>query len=281
MASSSNRTPEEKAPIVELGKHLRNLREAAGLVTQAALAARLNVSHHYVSKCEIDKLVPSEKVFQAWLDVCGASAEARRYITDIWVIASTLRGVIPRFARPWLDAEAEATYLQLWSFVTVPGPLQTYDYAYAMFLLGDLDEETAAESAAARVSRRRLIEGPDGTRVTSILHESVLYCLVGTPEVMVGQLEDLLEVSRQPNVIIQVVRDTGYFFGLEGVFQIASGHTIPDTLNMITVEDQTTTDPAMVDRATALFERIRGHALTMEESRAIIQEAIQRWRSQQ
>src|SRR5258707_14511333 len=100
MASSSSRTPGEKALIVELGKHLRSLREAAGLITQAALAARLNVSHHYVSKCEIDKLVPSEKVFQAWLDICGASVEARRYITDIWVIASTMRGVIPQFARP-------------------------------------------------------------------------------------------------------------------------------------------------------------------------------------
>ena len=247
--------------------------------TQATLAARLNVSHHYVSKCEIDKLVPSEKVFLAWLDICGASVEARRYITDIWVIASKMRGVIPQFARPWLEAEAEAAYLQLWSYIAVPGVLQTYNYAYAMFILGGLDEDTGAESATARISRRRLVEDPDSTRVTSILHESVLHRLVGTPEVMAEQLADLLEMSRQANVIVQVVRDTGYFFGLEGAFYLASGHTIPDTLNMVTVVDQTTTDPAVVDRATAMFERIRGHALTIEESRAIIQEAIQRWQS--
>jgi hypothetical protein len=85
---------------------------------------------------------------------------------------------------------------------------------------------------------------------------------------------------RRPNVIIQVVRDTGYFFGLEGQFMIASGREIPDTLNIVTVEDQTTTEPAMVDRVAALFERIRGHALTIEESRVIIQEALQRWNSQ-
>ena len=117
--------------------------------------------------------------------------------------------------------------------------------------------------------------------MTSILHESVLYRRVGTPAVMAEQLEDLLKMSRQSNVILQVVRDTGYFFGLEGEFMIASGHIIPDTLNMVTVEDQTTTDPAMVDRSTALFERIRGHALTIEESRSIIQEAVQRWSQQQ
>jgi hypothetical protein len=49
---------------------------------------------------------------------------------------------------------------------------------------------------------------------------------------------------------------------------------------MVSVEDQTTTEPAVVDRTAALFERIRGHALTIEESRAIIQEALQRWNSQ-
>jgi hypothetical protein len=97
---------------------------------------------------------------------------------------------------------------------------------------------------------------------------------------MTAQLADLLEMCHQPNVIIQVVRDTGYFFGLEAVFYLASGHTIPDTLTMVTMEDQTTTDPAMVDKATAMFERIRGHALTIEESRVIIQEAVQRWSQQ-
>jgi hypothetical protein len=143
-----------------------------------------------------------------------------------------------------------------------------------------MDEDTAAQSADARVARRGRIEGPDAKRVTAIIHESALYCQVGTPQVMAEQLEDLLAMSRQPNVIIQIVRNTGYFFGLEGEFMIASGHTMPDTLNMVTVVDQTTTDPAMVDRTTALFERIRGHALTIEESRAIIQEALQRWSQQ-
>jgi hypothetical protein len=77
-----------------------------------------------------------------------------------------------------------------------------------------------------------------------------------------------------------VVRDTGYFFGLEGEFGIARGREIPDTLNVVSVEDRATTEPAVVDRVAALFERIRGHALTIEESRAIIQEALQRWNSQ-
>jgi transcriptional regulator with XRE-family HTH domain len=278
---SSSALDPEATPRGKLAKHLRLVRQAAGFTTQLPLAKRLGVSADLVSKIETGKHIPPQDVFLAWLDVCQVSEEARGYITDIWVLARNSKSAIPAFAVPWLNAEAECDYLRFWSFVLAPGPLQTYDYAYNMFLLGDLDEETATERATARVERRRHVEGSDAKRVTAILHESVLYCRVGPDEVMVGQLEDLLAASRLPNVIIQVVPDTGYFFGLDGEFYLASGREIADTLTMITVEDWTTTEPARVDRSASLFERIRGHALPIEDSRAKIQEALQRWNGQQ
>jgi hypothetical protein len=194
-------------------------------------------------------------------------------------MARIARSAVPEFAKPWLDAEAQADYLQLWSYIVIHGLLQTYDYAHAVFLLGGLEEDAAAAKATARINRQVILTGPDATRITSIIHESVLYCLVGTPEIMAQQMERLLAASRQTGIIIQVVRDTGYFFGLEGQFMIATGRKIADTVNMVTVQDQATTEPAGVDRCTALFERIRGHALTIEQSRTIIQEALQRWNS--
>jgi hypothetical protein len=109
----------------------------------------------------------------------------------------------------------------------------------------------------------------------------VLYCRVGTPEIMIRQLEDLLEVSRRPNVVLQIVREDGYFVGRRGQFDLASGDEIPDTLVMYNVEDQTQDDRALASKAAALFERIRGYALTIEESRAIIREAVEHWNSQQ
>ena len=98
---------------------------------------------------------------------------------------------------------------------------------------------------------------------------------------MARQLSHLLEMSRRPNLVIQVVRDTGYFPGRRGQFEIASGPGIIDTMVTWGVEDQTMDDPALVGKAAALFERIRGYALTIEESRSLIQEALQRWQSQQ
>jgi hypothetical protein len=104
---------------------------------------------------------------------------------------------------------------------------------------------------------------------------------VGPPEIMAGQLEHLLEMSKWPNAVIQVVRDTGYFIGMEGPFEIASGEAIPDTLLMLAIEDQTMEEQALTRKAIALFEQIRGYALSVTDSRAVIVEAIERWNAQQ
>jgi transcriptional regulator with XRE-family HTH domain len=267
-------------PGAALGAELSKAREAAGYATQEALAKALGYVREQVSKVESGGELPSDPLFAKWLDACRVPAARRQYLTGMLAMARVARSAIPDFAKPWLEAEAEADYLQLWSFVTIPGLLQTPRYAHAMFILGGHEEEAAAAKAAARIDRQAILTGPDATRVTLIIHESALYCLMDTPEIMAEQLESLLKAARQPGIIIQVVRDTGYFFGLEGEFMIASGREIPDTLNIVGAEDRATTEPVVVDREAARFERIRGHALTIEASRAIIQEALQRWNSQ-
>src|SRR5262249_47447859 len=139
--------------------------------------------------------------------------------------------VIPKFAEPWLEVEPQATLIRTWALDVPPGQLQTYDYAHAMFIKGGLDEDRAAARAAARVKRAVILQGPDGTRMTAILYEPILYRRVGTPEIMAGQLTHLLEMSERPNIVIQVVREAAYFPGHDGQFQIATGRTIADTLN--------------------------------------------------
>jgi hypothetical protein len=117
--------------------------------------------------------------------------------------------------------------------------------------------------------------------VTAVIHERALYFLVGTPEIMIAQLQRLAEMSRKPDVVIQAVPDTGYFPGLRGPFEIASGEAIPDTLLMLTVEDQMMEDTALTRKVIALFEEIRGYALNVADSRAVIVEAIEEWKRRQ
>lgn len=283
--------PDETSAAVRLGEELRQLRIAAGYPSIQALAARIDgYGGSLITKVEQGRRTASRQLFPAWLDACAVHIETkapvltdghRRALATLWELALKREGPIPEFIELWLKREAAAAFLRLWALNVMPGLLQTYDYAHAMFVQSGLDEDEASEKAAVRIQRQAILDGPDATHVTAIIYEPVLRLLVGTPDVMAQQLAHIMEMWRRPNLVIQVVRDTGYFPGLRGQFEIATGPKIADTLLIWTVEDQTMDDPVLVGKSAALFERIRGYALTIEESRALIQEARQRWQSQQ
>lgn len=280
MARPNARDP-RKHPVAALGRALARLRRAAGFRTADALARKMGFARETIAKVESGERTPSDDVYEAWLRACHCSAELRANLDDQLELARNHEQTIPRFAEPWLSVEAMADFIHVWALDVMPGLLQTYDYAFAMFLTVGLDEDTAAKKAAARVQRQSILEGPEVTHATFIIFEPILRRRVGTSEVTARQLTHLLEMMDRPNVVIQVVRDTDeHFAGLDGQFEIATGREIPDTLNMITVEDQTTSGPAPVNRAAALLERIRGYARPVDESRAIIQEALNRWQCQ-
>jgi hypothetical protein len=145
--------------------------------------------------------------------VAAASPQKHLSFRSPSELALKREGPIPEFIELWLAREAAAAFLRLWALNVLPGLLQTYDYAHAMFTLSGLDEDEAAEKAAARIQRQAILDGPDATQVTAIIYEPVLHCLLGAPEIMAKQLTHILEMSRRPNLVIQVVRDTGYFPG--------------------------------------------------------------------
>jgi transcriptional regulator with XRE-family HTH domain len=278
----SSSTPEpDSTPRGKLAKHLRLIRQAAGFATQAPLANRLGVSSDLISKMETGKHVPTQDIFLALLDICGVSEEARVYLTDLWVLARAGRGGVREFFEKYATAEEKAAFLRMWGLLLIPGPLQSRDYAHAMFLEGGLDEGEVAEQTDLRVKRHAKVDGPDAAHVTALIYEPVLSFQVGAPEVMIGQLERLLEVSARRNVVIQVVPAAGYFPGVEGAFEIASGPDISDTVIMVTVDDHVSDEPDVAGRVIALFEEVRGYALNVAESRKVISEALQRWKAQQ
>ncbi len=279
----SSSTPEsETTPRGKLAKHLRLIRQAAGFTTQGPVATRLGVSSDLISKMETGKHVPTQDIFLALLDICGVSEEARVYLTDLWVLARTSSGGIREFFEKYATAEEKAAFLRMWGLLLIPGPLQTREYAHAMFLIGGLDEDEATEQTDLRMKRKAKVDGPDAAHVTVLIYELALRRLVGTSEIMSAQLEHLLELSHWRNVVIQVVPDDGsYFPGLDGQFDIATGPAIADTVDMITVEDHVTDDPAVAGKVIAMFEGIRGYALNVAQSRVVMTEALQRWKSQQ
>jgi transcriptional regulator with XRE-family HTH domain len=264
-----------------LGESLRDLRVDAGFRTQEDFARASGYAREGISRVETGDTLPGAAMFADWLDACQAPPRERKLLTRQLALARKVRGPIPQFIQKWFANEAQASFLRLWGLLLIPGQLQCREYAHAMFLAGGIDEEEAAEQAAIRIGRQAIFSGPDPAHVTAVLHERALYFQVGPPEVMAGELRHLLELSKKPNVVLQVVRDTGYFPGIRGPFEVATGEAIPDTLLMLAIEDQTMEDTALTRKAGALFEEIRGYALSVADSRAVILEAIRRWSQQQ
>lgn len=280
MPRRNSRDPESD-PAAAFGEALGRLREAAGFATQEAVAARLNYGHDTISRWETGAVVPDETQVNRLLDEYGVTGVSRENTLTMWRLARKAKGPIREFFQKYFEEELEAAFLRVWGLLMVPGPIQTRDYAHAMFLAGGLDEDEAAEQTELRMRRRARVDGPDPAHVTALIHERALYFQVGTPETMIDQLTDLLGLSRRSNVVLQLIPDEGYFSGVEGPFEIASGPSISDIVDQVTVVDYVTDDSAVVGKVIARFAAIHGYARNVAESRTLITEAITFWQSQQ
>jgi len=269
----------EGDPGAALGETLKELRLAAGFTTLAAVGARLGYSKDSIGKAETGGHVPTTEMLLLMLDLYKPPELVRKTVIRQHAFARRVKGPVPEFAQKYVDAEARAAFIRIWALLMVPGLLQTREYAQAMYRMVGLPEDGAAEKTDVRINRQVVVEGAEPPHVTAVVHELVLYRLVGDAEVMVAQLARLLELSERRHITIQVVRDAGYFVGMEGAFEIASGDGMPDIVMMLAVEDQPSEDPTLTRRILALFEQIRGYALSVEESRIIISEAIEKWKS--
>jgi transcriptional regulator with XRE-family HTH domain len=196
MPQSSN-PDSESTPRGKLARHLRQARLGAGFTTQPPFAARLKVSVPLVSMIETGRHVPPRDLLDLWLDTCEVPELIRSYIIDFWACAKTTSSGVREFFQKYFDAEQKAAFLRLWGLLLIPGPLQTRQYAEAIFQKEELEEEEVAEQTDLRMQRRARVDGPDPAQVTALIYERALYYKVGTPTIMIGQLADLLELSRR------------------------------------------------------------------------------------
>jgi transcriptional regulator with XRE-family HTH domain len=267
----------ETSPAIFLGGELRRARLAAGFSSQDALATQLGFDRSVITKAETGDRPPTADVLTAWCEACHLDSEM---FARLAVLARRADGVVPTWFEGWLEAEREAQELRVWSPILVPGLLQTADYARAIFLTEEDDEDEASKLADARLERQAVLDRPDPPHLIVVLDESVLHRLIGSPVIMADQLEHLVSVGDRKYVSIHVLPATGANAGLGGAFDIASTDGTPDTLRVEgSVADRTTQDQAMVRKASVLFDLVRRDALPRVASRALILEAMEQWKT--
>ena len=165
----------------------------------------------------------------------------------------------------------------------VPGLLQTPGYARAVLATRPNTAEDEIDNlVAARLARQAILtrEDPPPPLLWALIDEGVLHRPVALDEVMHDQLMYLVEMSRRPNITIQVVPySAGGHTGLLGAFVIADLDSSPGIVYLEDIADgRTFEDPGAVSRVTLRYKSLQSEALPKGVSRElIVRVAEERW----
>jgi transcriptional regulator with XRE-family HTH domain len=195
----------------ELGILLRRPREEKGLTVEQ-VAGYLMCSPAKINRMEANFRSGTLRDVRDLCDLYGVVADAQK--NDLmelaregrqpgWWESYHLVGALSTY----IGLEADATFIKKFECTLIPGLLQTADYARAIHesIVEDLSRDTIEEQIEVRMARQRLLTQADPPRLWSILDEAALHRLVGGPTVMKAQLEHLTEISKLPNVTLQVI----------------------------------------------------------------------------
>jgi hypothetical protein len=135
------------------------------------------------------------------------------------------------------------------------------------------------ELTERRLKRRAVLTKPDAPDVVMVIWERALYTLVGSPEIMVAQLDLLLELSDLPNVFVHILPAGAQAgMGMAGPVSIAVTETGESVLMEGPYESTVTSDAARVKLAEAIFNSVRALVKDAGDSRTIITEAMETWK---
>jgi transcriptional regulator with XRE-family HTH domain len=213
------------------------LREKAGLSTNDA-AALLGMRQSQLSVIEAGRTGVSAERLRILADSAGSID--RTFIASLIDLgAASGKGWWSEYrnmlGRPHLDlAELEAGARRISGYepMFVPGLLQTPEYAAAVHRYGyaDAAPDEQRTAVAFRMRRQKILTGERPPVFRAIIHEAALHASLGDRTVMRGQLLRLIEISRLPNVIVQILP-------FDGRIGIGAGFVVlePQTVELATV----------------------------------------------
>jgi len=272
-------TEQDPGPVVQrimLGGELRSLREAAKISTEDAATAlgwyrakvsKVETGTVRLTAAELSRLLSLYRVDEATSErVQRLGEEARRKTTPARV---------PDWASRYVSLEASATEIKIFFGDSIPGLLQTRDYARAVLSTSVVVPPADVEQMATNREHRaeRLRSGVPLLWV--VLGEEALRRTVGGPQIQRGQLLRLRELAELPNVTVQIMP-------LSGGAHTALGMTFIlldlGRSRTVYIEGLTSADylvrPQHIQTYNLAFDRLRVASLGDRESLAIINALI-------
>jgi transcriptional regulator with XRE-family HTH domain len=201
---------DDPGPIAQrviLGLELRDARQECGLTSQEA-TSRLGWYSGRLSKIEAGDRVLTRDVLDQMIEVYGIEPETAEALRRL--AADSRRKVPPARVAGWaakyVNLVASAQEIKLFYSDSFPGTVQTFDYASAMLsksvVVSPADVERMAEERFKRVDRLKRTDAP---RLWLVVGEEALYREIGGRAVLREQLVQIVELSRLPNINVQVI----------------------------------------------------------------------------
>ncbi|MBC6448276.1 helix-turn-helix domain-containing protein [Actinokineospora xionganensis] len=274
-------------PRRRLGQSLRELREAAGMHLEDA-AERLECSVSKVSRLETGRGIPKQRDVRDLLALY--QVDDQKVIDRLVRLAGDgrrqawwqdLSDIVSTNLDTFIALESEASNLRYYVQSVVPGMFQTADYARGVFrALYPRDSEVALRKRVdLRMGRQALLaEREDKPRISAVLDEATLHRFVGGPEVMDGQLRELLEISERSDVTLRIYPfSAGPDLGIQCTFVVFTFESEYDR-NSVHIElgagDRWLEQEADVLRYARLFDDLSRKCLSVEDSRDKIRSLI-------
>jgi transcriptional regulator with XRE-family HTH domain len=224
-----------------LGRQLQALREKAGMSYEQAAAAIVS-SPYTVRRMERAEGGLKPLTVRSLLMAYGITdpgeidtflALARDASKPGWW--HSYDDVLPPWFRTFIGLEEAATLIRGYDPHSIPGLLQTPDYARASVRTGfpDASDDEAGRRVDLRLARQHILARPDPPKLWLVIDETALRRPAATtgPAVMRAQLDTLIQAASRPSITIQVLPFTaGLHPAMYGPFRIFrfEAHQQPD-----------------------------------------------------
>lgn len=180
-------------------------------------AIRTGFSPSKVSRAERGITSLSERDIQIWAITCAAEEQipeliaVRRQVAQLWTeyraeLRAAKQGEV---AASVLPIYSSASLVRIYESLHVPGILQTADYSRHQRLiwaqLHGLPIDDVDDAVRNRLASQVLVTHGGGPTFSFLLEATVLYNVLGDPEVMSQQFDLLLAVTAKAHVVLGVI----------------------------------------------------------------------------
>ncbi len=252
------------SPALEkLAAAIRRHRKKAGL-TQLELANAVPCSDRTISAIEVGRDRPSLEMVVGIEKALDLSEDA---LVDLYELLNAES--LPGWMRDWIVEELRATRLRSFELSTIPGLLQTEDYARAL-----LPGNEAA--VRARMDRQSIITADAPLSLRVVIDEMALYRCEGGKQVMYDQLKHLVAIVSE-KLTIQIVR-ADVSTALSGSFVLGTVDGREVAYVETAVRGIVTSSRDDIAELEEAWESVRTHALNQKDSLDFINRtAEERW----